>query len=452
MAYAHQSQDLTSQTLKNWYVETNPGTTHPISLQPFPGFQVFSTGTGADGGCYTWNGVTYKISGTTLYSVNSIGTQTSIGTIAGSSVATWAAIFGELVICRDGNVYSYDGTTLTTATDSDFETPEFVDLINQQALYDGNSNRFTISDAGTLTSINGLNYATAETKPGTLQRVYVFNETIYVFSTTYAMQWWNSGSGNPPVDKITNGTTLIGLKEPRTVANNKSFMYWLGSDCAVYRTIAGQPEQVSTIPLTTEFFGYTTTGAIGICFNIRGQDFYMIHFPEESKTWLFNESGGWSELTYKLTETGIPFTSYTENYSKKLFAIEGSLYELSDTLYQGAGEYMIRERVTDKITAESVFGPQHRGKLLEHDKLSITAEIVGQLDVEPYLILGISDDGGRNFTDINIEGGQLGENSYMWLFEMYDLGSSLDRRYRIRVSDNVKASIQGGSMEVNLGV
>lgn len=448
-AYNHQSQDLTSQTLKNWYVEINRDTSKPISLQPFPGFTKFSDGVGSDGGVYTWKGVTYKITNTTLYSISSNGTQTSIGTVLGSSVASWAAIFDELVMCRDGYVYSYDGATLTQSTDVDFETPEFVDLINQQALYDGDSNRFAISDAGDLISINGLNYATAETKPGILQRVYVFNEIIYVFTDQYSTQWWNSGAGNPPVDKITNATTLVGLKEPRTICNNKIYMYWLGSDCAFYRTLTGQAEVVSTIPISTEFRGYDSTGAIANTFQMRGQEFVVIYFPRESKTWLFAEAGGWSELTYKLTEEGIPFTSYTENYSRKLFSIGGSLYELDDDIYRGNGEKMIRERTSDKITS-AIFGEQHVGKSVEHNKISVTAEIVGLLDQEPYLILGFSDDGGRNFTYINIEGGQLGQ--YIWLFEMYDLGSSIDRRYRLRVSDNVKCSIQGGSMEVDLGV
>lgn len=280
----------------------------------------------------------------------------------------------------------------------------------------------------------------------------MFNEIVYVFCDTYAAQWWNSGSGNPPLDKVTNAVILVGLKEPRTVANNETYMYWLGSNNVIYRTIAGQPEAVSTIPLSTEIASYDTTGAIGVCFSIRGQEFYCIYFPQASKTWVLNQSGGWFELTYTNSEVGIPITSYTENYDKKLIGIGGSLYELKDSLYQAAGEKMIKERVSDKITASSVFGNQHRGKMVEHNKISINAEIVGQLDVEPYLILGISDDGGRNFTDIFLEGGQLGENNYMWLFEAYDLGSSLDRRYRIRVSDNVKASIQGGSMEVSLGV
>jgi hypothetical protein len=110
---------------------------------------------------------------------------------------------------------------------------------------------------------------------------------------------------------------------------------------------------------------------------------------------------------------------------------------------------MIRERVTDKITA-SLFGDQYYGREVEFNRVSIMAEVVGQLDTNPYLILGYSDDGGRNWTDINIEGGQLGQ--YIWNFEAYDLGTALDRRFRIRFTDNVKCSIQGGSMEVDFGI
>lgn len=453
-AYNHQSQDLSSQTLKNWYVEINQETSKPVSLQPFPGYEVFSSGSsGDDGGTYTWpeKGITYKITDNTLYSIDSNGVQTSIGNINGSGVASFVSIFDEMVICRDGNVYSYDGVTLTTATDADFESPEFADLINQQALYDGDQNRFAISDAGVLTSINGLNYATSETRPGALKRVVVFNEIIYVFTDTYATKWWNTGVGNPPVDRITNDVVQAGLKEPRSIGRNKTYMYWLSPDGVVYRTINGELNAVTTIPLATEFSGYNTTGAIGLCYNIRGQEFYQIHFPEEVRTWVFAETGGWFELTNGLAERGQRITSYTENYGKKLIGIDGSLYEFKDSLYQADGDSMIRERVSDKITSASIWGPAQAGKEVTHNSISVTAEIVGQLDDAPHMIIGFSDDGGRNFTDIMVEGGELGENSYMWLFELHDMGSALDRRYRIRVSDNVKASIQGGSMEVELG-
>jgi len=451
-SYKHYSQDLSSQTLKNWFVEINQETSKPVSLQPFPGWEQFSGRSGADGGAYTWNGITYKITDTTLYSVSSNGTETSIGAISGTNVSTFAAIFDELVICRDGNVYSYDGATLTKATDADFQSPNFVDLINEQALYDGNSNQFCISDAGILTSINGLNFATAATRPGTLQRVVTFNEIIYVFTDTYAAKWWNTGSGNPPVDRITNDVVQIGLKEPRSIGRNKRYMYWLGTDSAVYRTVNGELSEPGTIPLVTEFFKYNTSGAIGLCYNLRGQDFYQLYFPAENKTWAFNESGGWFEITSGVIEAGVAITSYTENYGKKLIGIGGYLYELKDGLYQASGDPMIRERVSDKITSASLFGAEYAGRMVEHNSISVTAEVVGLLDDAPHMIIGFSDDGGRNYTDVFVEGGELGENSYMWLFELHDLGSSLDRRYRVRISDNVKASIQGGSMEVNLGI
>jgi hypothetical protein len=46
---------------------------------------------------------------------------------------------------------------------------------------------------------------------------------------------------------------------------------------------------------------------------------------------LFNESASqWSELTVGLTETGTTFTSFTENYSKKLVAVGADLFELDD--------------------------------------------------------------------------------------------------------------------------
>lgn len=432
-------------------MEINRDTLKPVSLQPFPGASEFGGTSGAAGGVFEWRGTCYKVTGTTLYSVNSSGTFTSIGTIAGSGQCSFASTYSEMVICRSGNVYSYNGTTLTAATDADFETPNYVASLNQQAIYDGDQNRFCVSNAGDLTVINGLNFATIETLPGILIRPYVFNEIIYFFCDKYSVQWYNSGVGNPPVDKITNASVLKGLKEGHCVHHNKAYMYWLGDDCVVYRTIAGQPEVVSTIPVSTEFCSYNTTGATLRCFQLHGQEFVILYFPVEQRTWVFNEAGGWFELTYTNQEAGIPYTGYIEIYGKKLMEYGGFLYELDDDLFRIGSDYMIKERSSDTITAEGLFGPQYAGLYVEYDKVTITAKIVSLLATETYLILGYSDDNGENWTYVNLSAGQLlGRNT--WTFEIYDMGSAIERIWRVRVSDNVRCAIYGGSMEVNVSV
>ena len=410
----------------------------------------FASDSGNAGGIFTWNGVTYKIVSNTLYSYDLNGTATSIGTILGSNIATFAATATQMVICRNGRVYSYDGTTLALETDADFETPEFVDLINEQAIYDGDNNRFGISDVRALATLNALNTAASVgVNTGSLKRIYVFGETIYYFFDNYVYQYWNSGVGNPPVDRINNSTTLVGTLEPRSIAHNQNFMYWLGSDSTVYRTQAGEAQKVTTIPRGTAFRTQDLTNAHGLCWSSRGQEFYSIYFPRIKETWVYNEQGGWFQLTYKSTEEGIPLTGYTENYSKQLFEVEGDILELDDDVYQVDSQQMIRERTSDKITAR-VFGRQYAKREVEHNKITVLAEIIGLVDEKAVLVLGISDDRGETWDYINIVGDFLDKEQY--LFELDDLGTAYDRRYRLRVSGNYKASIQGGSLEVELGI
>ena len=119
-------------------------------------------------------GLLYRVVGTTLYSVDSLGAHTSIGAISGSERCIMRNTAAQLIIVSDGLVWAYTvAGGLVSVTDADIVGALAVDLINNQFVY-SKPDLFVISDVGDGSTASGLNAAQAESQPDELIRAYVF--------------------------------------------------------------------------------------------------------------------------------------------------------------------------------------------------------------------------------------------------------------------------------------
>ena len=453
-AYKHRITPVSAQTLKNWYVEANP-TKDTLTLQMTPGAKSWSTGSGDDRGMAVFRGELYKVTDTTLYRIGRDGSQTSIGAIVGQARAYFATDQNVLVIVSAGRVYSFDGTTLTEVSDPDQESPDYVTYLNNQCLYDGTGNRFAVSDAGDLTAVDGLNYASAESDGDELIRPYAFNQLVYLMGEKTIETWWNSGVGDPPFDRVQGGIIQVGLGAGGSLANNDSFMYFLGDDLIVYQLISSQVAEVSTIAMADAFSGYSTTDdALGFCFTFQKQKFYFLAFPTEGVTWLYNEtSNQWSQMTSGVDEGAHVATSYASCYGKHLIADGGNVHEWDLDTFTDNSEVIVRERSTGNLSAD-LLGGRYAGLPVTWNWIELIldskATVTGQ-GSDPELMLEFSDDGGYTWSsERKLKLGRVGD--YIWSVKAEQLGQSVQRVYRFRVSDSIGCTLQRASADVEIGL
>lgn len=338
--------------------------------------------------------------------------------------------------------------------DTDLETPNSVAHLNNQAIYDGDDARWCTSDVGDATSINGLNYATAESDPDNLQRVYVFNQLLYLFGEKSTETWYNSGVGSPPFDRIEGGIIPIGLAAIHSTANNDNYLYFLADDNKVYTLIGSSKTNRSTIALSNEFESYTTVSdAIGSCYTFENQNFYELTFPTEEKTWVYSESTNqWFELSSD--EGRYIGNSHAYAYRKNLVADyrNGNIYELDIDAYTENGTTIQRIRDTGPIHGELLGAP---GKWVEMNRFELIMETgvglsVGQ-GIDPVVMLSWSDDGGKTFS--TEQWGEIGrlEGDYIKV-EWFALGGFYSRIMRIKTSDPVFYSIHSANADMEVGI
>jgi len=455
-SYKSRSLPLSAQVTRNFYPERldNEAAKSQFVLHSFPGMTVFSVQSGTDRGMYELNDVLYKVTGTTLYSVDSAGASTSLGTIPGSGRCVFSAIGMNLVIVASGRVWIWNLTTLTEASDPSFESPNAAAYLNNQVIYDGDQGRFVTSDVGDGSSLDALNYATAESHPDNLVRPYVFNQTLYLMGDRTIETWYNSGVGNPPFDRIEGGIIPKGLASVHGVSNNDRFIYFLGDDSRVHRMVGATSEVVSTIAISHAIEGFSTiSDAIGWCFGLEGQEFFFLTFPTDNKTFCYSEKAEtWFELSSGVTAGKHIATSYAYAYRKNLIADDNNIYQWSLTDYSENGSVIQRTRDTAPLHGGLVGAP---GKELEMNHFELIMEtgtgIASGQGFDPVIMLSFSDDGGKTFsTEMWGQVGKMGEGIFK--VEWSVLGAFFSRIIRVRTSDPVFYSIHSASADLEVGI
>lgn len=450
--YKHKSLPLSAQVTRNFWPQKQQegGVRSEYVLESFPGLTLRgSVSSGVDRGMFVHQGTFYRVVGSTLYSVSSTYNHTSLGTIAGSARCIFTGIGSGIVVVAAGTAYYWNGTTLATISDTDLESPNSAMTLNNQVLYDGEGARFCVSDVGDPTAINGLNYAAAEAVPDILVRPYSFEQLAYMLCAEHIERWNNSGAGNPPFDRLDQSIIPIGIAALHSAANNDNFLYFLGDDNQVYALRGSQAQVVSPQPLNREIANYSqVSDAIGWCMNIQGQQFYVLTFPEEQKTWVYPEGGEWFEWSSGGIRSRA--NSYVYFNRKHLVAdyANGNLYELDEEAYSDNGTEIIRTRHSAPLHGGDIGAA---GKPVEMTRFELIMEtgvgVVSGQGSEPEVMLSFSDDGGHTFgTEMRGTVGSLG--NFLWKVEWFALGRFDSRIVSVSCSDPVHICIYSAAAEL----
>ena len=455
----HKSRPLSKQLTRNFWpqMQQSDKARSRYILQSFYGLKTFKAFTGnADRGMLVNKGILYKVTDTTLYTVDSLGTHTALGAIPGSGRCIMKALGAQIVIANgSGQIYVWDGTDLTQNTDINLVKPKTVTVINSQAIYDeGSGQGFDVSNVGKPAVIDGLNNASAESFSDDLLAVYGWRETLYLMGTDTIEPWWNSGQGNPPFDKVQGGVINMGLGAVYSVADTPDYMFFFGSDKQFHTLTPGTSAvdtPVSTPAMAKAIGKYlVTSDCIGWTMELEGQWFYVATFPSEDVTWVLPVGGEWFQWG---TGNGrIRANSYAHVFNKHLVAEHnsGNIYELDAETYDDAGEVIIRTRDTAPIHS-GLIGEDN--KEFEINSFELVLEtglglLAGQ-GKDPRVMVSVSRDGGKSFgSERMLRVGKLGEQVTVRTGSFGRFKSECV--LRVRVSDPIYWAIYSAVIDMDI--
>lgn len=455
----NRSPQANNSLTKNWYPEITPDGRSGAVLLPWWGLKSFGTASeSVYRGSYVFKDILYAVCGDNLYSINSSGTYASIGAIASQDRCIFSDNGDFMVITSGGsssnNVYSYDGSTLTLATDTDFETPAANTMLNNQWLYDGDGDRFCVSDAGAPLDIDNLNFASAESAGDDLMRPYAFNQWVYMFGERTIEPWYNSGVGSPPFDRIDNGIMQKGLGALHSVANTDQFLYFFGDDGNVYQISQTQVRNISSPEIAHQMNKLSWANVIGNTVQIDGQDFYILSFDNNDLTYAYSEqTSAWFNLSSGVGDGRYLGVDFHRVYDKIICfdRTNSNAMELDRDTYTDLGNTIQRRRTLPPFNSTKIGLAAGQRILMEkaHFILQSGVGLVTGQGSDPQIMVEVSRDGGYTYEPerwINI--GKLGE--FLIKAEMYEMMSFYDVVFRITISDPVFSSLHDGSISIKL--
>ena len=161
-------------------------------LRPADGIKNFAVGPGVDRGGIEWKGVLYRVMGTKLVSVSSLGNVVVLADVGGSGQVTLDYSETLLAILSSGTLYYWDGSTLTSLTTTGMGP------ITDFCWVDG---YFFLTDGNFIATTNLVNptivqaKATSEADPDPITSIQKFRNEVYAINR-HTIELFNNVGGD----------------------------------------------------------------------------------------------------------------------------------------------------------------------------------------------------------------------------------------------------------------
>lgn len=464
-SYVARSVNAADSRMVNLFPESTPqaGKTAGF-LNRAPGLRLLATlGTGPIRGLWSPdpNGLyAYVISGNTFYRIDTSYNAEVYGYVSGTGQVSMADNGTQLFIASNPDGYIFNMTTLIFApiTDVDFPGAVTVGYLDGYFVFnEPNSQRVWTTVLLDGSSVDPLDFASAEGSPDGLVSLIIDHREAWLFGTNSVEVWYDAANAGFPLTRIQGAYNEIGCVAAYSVAKLDNGVFWLGGDARgegiVYRTNGYTGQRVSTHAIEWQIQQYgDISDAIGYTYQQDGHAFYVLIFPSAGATWVYDvATDNWHERAAWVNG------AYTRHRSNCQMAFNHQVI---------VGDYNDgRIYAFDLETYSDDDQPQRwlrswRALLQDQNTLVRTAQHSLQLDAEtgvglnngqgddPQAMLRWSDDGGHTWSNEHWSSmGAIGAYGTRTFWRRLGMTNKLrDRVYEVSGTDPVKIAIVGANL------
>jgi len=468
-SYVARSVNAATNRLVNLFPEIIPdGGVEPAFFQRAPGLRFLQTvGTGPIRGLWAHqtNGSDFYVaSGREFYKLESLtGTPTLLGAITGSGPVSIADNGTQLFIACNPDSFIYDESTNTFAqiTDPDFPGAVTVSYLDGYFVFNQpDSQLIWVTSLLDGTSIDPLDFASAEGSPDGVVAVFTDHRELWVFGTDTTEVWYDAGLADFPLTRISGAFNELGCAAPQSIAKMDNQIYWLGQDArgkgVVYRAAGYIGQRVSTHAVEWQIQQYADiSDATGYTYQQDGHQFYVLNFPTADATWVFDvATGAWHE---RASLTNGLFTRHRGdcmcNFEGNIVIGDyenGNIYTFDLDVYadnSSAQKWLRSWRALPTGQNDFKRTSQHSLQLLGETGVGL---ITGQ-GSDPQVMLRWSDDGGHTWSNEHwTTMGAIGTYGTRAIWRRLGMTQKLrDRVYEVSGTDPVRLYLTGAELIIS---
>jgi hypothetical protein len=361
----------------------------------------------------------------------------------------------------NGYIYNEVTDVFAKITDPDFTGAGTVTYLDGYFVYnEPNSQKIWITQLLDGTSVDPLDFASAEGSPDGVVALNSIHRELWVFGTDTTEVWYDSGATDFPLIPIQGAFNETGCIAPYSVAKLDNSLFWLGNDPrgfgVIYRSNGYAAQRVSTHAIEYAIQGYTDiSDAVAYTYQQEGHAFYVISFPTGNATWVYDvATGAWHERAYL---TNGEFTRHRSNCQCNFQSTtlvgdyqNGNIYKFDLDVYadNGATQKWLRSwRALPSGQNNLKRTAQHSLQLESESGVGI---VVGQGN-DPQAMLRWSDDGGHTWSNEHWKSmGAIGQYGYRTIWRRLGMTQKLrDRVYEVSGTDPVKIAIMGAELIIS---
>jgi hypothetical protein len=396
-----------------------------------------------------------------LYSVSNAGDRTLIGTLLTRRGTVGMKIgLTQLVVVDGLNGYVWDLVSSTFAqifADGWLGSATVEYLGGYFSFIDPSSQTFYTSASEDATTINALDFSTANASPDRLVGQCVTSKVIVYFGEVSGEVWQDTGEPPPgvPFSANTGAYLEVGLLAAHTAKELDNSVFWLGRDDRgggmVYKMEGFRPVRVSTMAVEESIqaaisAGEDVSSSVAYAYQQGGHSFYVLQVPGCEATWCYDAaSQQWHERAELVLGDYEQHRGRFHAYAYGKHLITGDddiIYEYDVTANTNAGDVLVRDRISPHLAMPSL--DRLTFPLFELDC------VVGYGkagDTQANVMMRYSNDGGFAFGDWRTATlGAVGEKQARARY--LRCGSARDRVWQVRCTDDVPFAI----VAANVGV
>ncbi len=405
----------------------------------------------------------YAVAGNTFYRIDTSYNAQAFGYVSGTGPVSMSDNGVQIFIASnpDGYIFNMNTQIFAPITDPDFPGAVTVGYLDGYFVFnEPNSQRVWVTQLLDGSSVDPLDFASAEGSPDGLVALIIDHREAWLFGTSTVEVWYNSGNADFPLERIQGAYNEIGCAAPYSLAKLDNGVFWLGADARgegiVYRTNGYTGVRVSTHAVEWQIQQYgDISDAIGYTYQQDGHAFYVLTFPSANATWVYDvstqawhERAAWDNGQFKRHRSNCQMTFNHEIIVGDFN--DGRIYAFDLTDYTDDDQ-------TQRWLRSWRALPQNQNPLTR------TAQHSLQLDAEtgvglnlgqgsnPQVMLRWSDDGGHTWSNEHWSSmGAIGAYGTRTFWRRLGMTLKLrDRVYEISGTDPVKIAIVGANLIVS---